>query len=98
MKSARRHESLILLSREYYYALLLCLRVHRGLVAQQDDPAWLRNQPENVVRFFASDLRPNFRAEGDMLFPAMQHCANVTELPPNLLAEHRRLEWLASSL
>lgn len=96
MKSARRHESLIPLSREHQYALLLCLRIHRGLESHQNDPVWLQSKAENVVRFFAGDLRPHFQAEEEVLFPAMQHCA--TELLRDLIAEHRKLEWLAGGL
>lgn len=98
MKSARRHESLIPLSREHQYALLLCLRVHRGLAAHQDDPAWLRNQAAKVVCFFASDLTPHFQAEEEVLFPAMQHCAEATALLRDLLTEHREMERQVATL
>lgn len=98
MNSARRHESLIPLSREHHYALMLCLRIHRGLESRQNDPAWLRSKAENAVRFFAGDLTPHFQAEEEVLFPAMRHCAGTVELLRDLLAEHRDLERLAEGL
>lgn len=98
MKISRRHESLIPLSREHHYALLLCLRIHRGLEPHQNDPAWLRSKAENVARFFVTDLTPHFQTEEKVLFPAMQHCAGAAELLHDLLAEHRELEWQAEGL
>jgi len=98
MKSARRHESLIPLSREHQYALLLCLRIHRGLESHQNDPVWLQSKAENVVRFFAGDLRPHFQAEEEALFPAMQHCADAKEMLRDLLTEHREMERQVATL
>lgn len=98
MKSARRHESLIPLSREHQYALMLCLRIHRGLKLHQDDLAWLRDKAETVIRFFTSDLMPHFQAEEEVLFPAMQSCVEATALLCELLAEHRELERMVAGL
>ncbi|HMX30156.1 MAG TPA: hemerythrin domain-containing protein [Blastocatellia bacterium] len=98
MKPARRHESLIPLSREHHYALMLCLRIHRGLKTHQDDSAWLQSKAENVIRFLASDLIPHFQAEEEVLFPAMQPCDGATALLRELLAEHREMERLAAGL
>ncbi len=98
MKSARRHESLVPLSREHHYALMLCLRIHRGLKLHQDDSAWLRDKAETVIRFFTSDLTPHFEAEEEVLFPAMQSCAEATALLRELLSEHREIEQMTAGL
>lgn len=98
MKSSRRHNSLIPLSREHHYALMLCLRVHRGIKVHQEDLDWLRAKAENAVRFFESDLALHFKAEEEVLFPAMLQFPEASELVNTLLAEHRELEKLIESL
>src|ERR1051325_6583205 len=98
MKSPRRHDSLIPLSREHHYALLLCLRIHRGIEAHRADLNWLRIKAGNAVRFFASDLRLHFKAEEEVLFPAMRDLPAPRELINDLLAEHRELERLIERL
>lgn len=98
MKSSRRHDSLIPLSREHQYALLLCLRIHRGIEAHQEDLDWLRAKAVNAVRFFESDLALHFKAEEEVLFPAMRDFPEANELINALLNEHRALERLMESL
>ena len=60
MKTGRRHESLIPLSREHQYGLLVCLRIHRGMENHRADLDWLSDRAEKVIRFFESDLRMHF--------------------------------------
>ncbi|HET8674479.1 MAG TPA: hemerythrin domain-containing protein [Blastocatellia bacterium] len=98
MKSFRRHESLIPLSREHHYGLMLCLRIHRGLPQHGHDEAWLRAKADQAARFFASDLAPHFKAEEEALFPAMRDFRGASELLSELLSEHRELERLAGRL
>jgi len=50
--SSRRHDSLIPLSREHQYALMLCLRIHRGLIEHDRDANWLVVKAWQAVRFF----------------------------------------------
>ena len=52
MKSNRRHESLIPLSREHHYGLPVCLRIHRGIENHQADVSWLSERADKVIRFF----------------------------------------------
>jgi iron-sulfur cluster repair protein YtfE (RIC family) len=92
MNSSRRHDSLIPLSHDHHHALVLCLRIHRGLEKQGGDEAWLRSMTEDTLRFFASDLTPHFKIEEEVLFPAMQRLAEAAELIGALLSEHRALE------
>ena len=72
MKLHRRHESLIPLSREHHYGLLVCLRIHRGIENHQADVSWLNERAEKVVRFFESELKTHFKAEEEIVFPAMK--------------------------
>jgi hemerythrin-like domain-containing protein len=98
VKSSRRHESLIPLSREHQYGLMLCLRIHRGLPLHGDDETWVRAKAAQAARFFALDLAAHFRAEEESLFPAMRDFAEASELLNKLLSEHRELEALAGRL
>ena len=97
MKSSRRHESLIPLSREHQYGLLLCLRIHQGL-ARNADEAWVRRKANDAVEFFSSELTSHFKAEEQAVFPAMNNIAEATVLLDELVAEHRKLERLVSAL
>jgi len=98
MKSSRRHESLVPLSREHHYALMLCLRIHRGIEAHKEDPGWLRAKGEQAIDFFESDLVLHFKAEEEVLFPAMRGFPGATELVNRLEREHRELESLIERL
>jgi iron-sulfur cluster repair protein YtfE (RIC family) len=95
---ARRDESLIPLSREHQYALLLCLRIHRRLPAHNHDIDWLRTRADKTTRFFDEELTLHFHAEEQVLFPAMSRLSGAPETIKELLAEHRRLEALVNSL
>jgi hemerythrin-like domain-containing protein len=97
-KSSRRHESLIPLSREHHYGLMLCLRIHRGLPLHKGDEEWVRGKAARAARFVADDLAPHFRAEEESLFPAMREFIEARELLKELLSEHRELEALAARL
>jgi hemerythrin-like domain-containing protein len=98
IKPARRHDSLVALSREHHYGLMLCLRIHRGLPRHCDDDAWIRAQAVRAARFVATDLAAHFRAEEEALFPAMRDFADASELLVELPAQHRELERLAAQL
>jgi len=91
MNSGRRHESLIPLSREHHYGLLVCLRIHRGLEDHKTDMVWLSDRAEKVIRFFETDLRPHFEAEEQIVFPVMTGMAEASATVKELIEEHRNL-------
>jgi iron-sulfur cluster repair protein YtfE (RIC family) len=98
MKSNRRHESLIPLSREHHYGLLVCLRIHRGIENHQADVIWLSERAEKVIHFFESDLRTHFEAEEEIVFPAMSGIEDSRATIAQLVDEHRKLEKLVQRL
>ena len=98
MKTGRRHESLIPLSREHHYGLLVCLRIHRGIAKHHTDLDWLSERAERVVRFFESDLRTHFEAEEEILFPAMRKIEEAHAVIEQLIKEHRDLTRLVDRL
>ncbi len=93
---ARRHPSLIPLSREHHDGLILAIRL------QQREKALLRlwsHDPEfqsrYIVDFYESDLRPHFEAEERVLFPIIaRHVPDAVPIVDRLTAEHRLLEHL----
>ena len=89
--SSRRDDSLIPLSREHQYALMLCLRIHRGLIEHDADSKWLQMKAGQAVRFFEGELVTHFQAEEEFLFPAMRELSGATEIVHELIAEHERM-------
>src|SRR4029453_6071258 len=100
MKSSRRrrHESLIPLSRDHHYALMLCLRIHQGLPLRNQDETWVREKAAQAAQFFETDLPAHFKPEKTGLFPAMRSLTGTSSLLDELLAEHRKLEAIAAGL
>lgn len=98
MNSRRRHESLIPLSREHHYGLLVCLRIHRGLETHETDREWLRERAQRVIRFFETDLRAHFEAEEEIVFPAMSGMEEAEATIAQLIGEHRGLLALVDRL
>src|SRR5215510_11908680 len=98
MKASRRYQSLIPLSREHHYGLMLCLRIHRGLPKNGDDEAWVREKGVQAAAFFTTDLIAHFEAEEQVLFPAMRSFTGAKELLTELVSEHRQLRRIASRM
>ena len=96
--SSRRHSSLIPLSREHQYALMLCLRIHRGLVERDADATWLQTKAGHSVRFFDGGLLIHFQAEEAFLFPAMRELPGAAPIIDELLAEHVKIRRLIDQL
>jgi iron-sulfur cluster repair protein YtfE (RIC family) len=97
MKS-RRHNSLIPLSREHHYGLLVCLRIHRGLGSHIEDRDWLQERARKVLRFCESDLWTHFKVEEKIVFPAMSGISKAAETIRQLISEHRQIEILVRQL
>jgi len=98
MKLGRRHESLIPLSREHHYGLMLCMRIHRGLPLHNQDEMWVREKAVQAAQFFETEMAAHFKAEETALFPAMRSLTGTSVLLGELLAEHRKLEAIAARL
>ena len=96
--SKRRKESLIPLSRQHHYALLLCLRIHRGLKSHSSDLNWLQKQVQKTLQFFESDLLPHFHAEETTLFPLSLKIAESAKVTEELWKEHEEIRSRMESL
>ncbi len=98
MSSTKRHESLIPLSREHHYSLVVCLHIHQGLGKEPVDPLWVQARAEAVRHFFAGDLKMHFETEEQVLFPAMLNLPGAAHLIHELIEEHRKIENLTVEL
>jgi hypothetical protein len=99
---ARRHDSLIPLSRDHRDALALAFRLHHpsppGPATAVTPPSTPASRAAEVLDFFAAHLDGHFRAEEKELFPCIAAGVraaadeSTSELLGELVAEHRRME------
>lgn len=95
---AKRHPSLIPLSREHHAALLLAFRLLQGLppTRQPDSP---QAQAQDTIRFFHTRLTTHFQAEEEALFPLIRRTLPPTmSLLDRLLAEHAEMRHSVQAL
>jgi hemerythrin superfamily protein len=105
---ARRHASLIPLSREHYDALSLAFRLHHpsppGPATVTTPPSTPASRAAETLEFFSAHLEAHFRAEEQVLFPVISACAArvddqpTAEILRELIAEHRGLERLRDAI
>jgi iron-sulfur cluster repair protein YtfE (RIC family) len=98
VRKVKRHESLVPLSREHHHGLALCLGIHREIGNHIEDRAWLKKNAEKAADFFATDLRAHFKAEEEIVFPAMIAMKEAVATIAQLIDEHRHLNELALQL
>lgn len=98
MKPDRRHESLVPLSREHHYGLLVCLRIHLGLETHKTSLDWLRERADKAIRFFESDLKTHFEVEEAIVFPPMRGIEEARSTIEQLIGDHRGLAALVDRL
>ena len=98
----RRHESIIPLSHDHREALALAFRLLHpsppGPATAMTPPSTPASRAAEVLEFFTTHLAGHFRAEEDVLFPAIAAHLSPHEstamLLRDLVADHRQLEAL----
>ena len=89
---AKRHPSLVPLSREHHVALLLAFRLVKGLPPTRQPSDSPQAQAQDTVRFFHTKLTTHFRAEEQALFPLIRKTLpQAIPLLDTLLAEHAEM-------
>lgn len=95
----KRHPSLVPLSREHHHGLLLAFRIQHGLPTTRRPHDSPQEQAADAVRFFQQSLVPHFRAEADILFPAIRAMQPQTSaLLDRLIQEHAAMQDLVHKL
>jgi hemerythrin-like domain-containing protein len=95
---ARRHESLIPLSRQHHHALVLALVIRRRDGRERGEAAWLDSTAATIRGAYAEELAGHFEVEEDVLFPEMERHLGRLDLLAQLREEHRTLRGLVASI
>lgn len=78
----KRHSSLVSLSRDHHYGLLLCWKIRQGVKLKRNN----KRISDYVSHCWAHDLQPHFSAEEHILFPA-----KTDPLVDRAIAEHAQI-------
>ncbi len=94
---ARRHDSLIPLSREHHSALVMALRIDREIA--DADEAGVRGVYDGLIAFWAQGLLPHFRAENECLLARLvRHVDVEDELVRRTERDHLGMEALVARM
>jgi hemerythrin-like domain-containing protein len=96
-----RHPSLILLSHDHHHGLALALRCRKQALGQLKPmgAAGLRERARECSEFYAKHLSVHFRAEEEVLFPALRNMMPATDVMiDELLTQHREIVRIMSQL
>jgi hemerythrin-like domain-containing protein len=91
---ARRHESLIPLSRQHNHALILALLIRRRDGIERGEAAWLEETARKIQAAYAAELAGHFEVEESVLFPDMERYLGRLKLVHDLIEEHQTLRGL----
>ena len=96
---AKRHPSLIPLSHAHHHGLVLAFRLREGLPRNRKPADSPQEQVEDTVRFFHDNLVAHFRAEEEVLFPAIRVCVpRAMTMLDALTAEHSEMRARVENL
>lgn len=94
-----RHPALIPLSHDHHHGLALALRCRKQALGQLKPlgQAGLRARASECLEFYAKNLLAHFRAEEEVLFPALRRAApQCAALIDELVGQHREINGLVS--
>ena len=97
----KRHESLVPLSRDHHFGLIMAQRLILGLATnpRADWPTDPAQQATRLVEFFKSDLRAHFDIEETHVFPASgRSMADGDRQVEALIADHDAMRAMIRSL
>jgi iron-sulfur cluster repair protein YtfE (RIC family) len=95
---ARRHESLIPLSRQHQHALALALIIRRRDGIERGEAAWLEETSARIRNAYAAELAGHFEVEEAVLFPDMQRYLGRIKLIAELVEEHHTLRGFVQQI
>jgi hemerythrin-like domain-containing protein len=98
---AKRHQSLVPLSQDHHHGLAVALRLRQGDTALLND-GWTHDRKEQarkVSAFYVNELVDHFRAEEEIVFPAMlNHIPDSLPMIETLIQQHRDIEHLVTDI
>jgi len=96
-----RHPSLIPLSQDHHHGLALALRCRKQALGQIKPmgAAGLRERAKEFLDFYTSNLEAHFRAEEEVLFPALHSAIPATgSVIEELIREHVEIRQIMPRL
>ena len=97
----KRHESLVPLSRDHHFGLIMAqhLILGRATSPRDDWPADRAQQVPRLLAFYASDLRPHFEIEEAHVFPPARRALGADNRQVDaLLADHDAMRAMIRGL
>lgn len=91
---ARRHESLIPLSRQHNHALILALLIRRRDGTEKGEARWLDETAARIQSAYTAEMAGHFQVEETVLFPDMERYLGRLKLVHELIEEHKTLRGL----
>lgn len=92
-----RHPALVPLSHDHHHGLALALRCRKQALGQLKPvgAAGLRDRADECLKFYANNLVAHFRAEEEVLFPALRGLTpGSAAVIDDLLSEHSEIREL----
>jgi len=96
-----RHPSLIPLSHDHHHGLALALRCRKQALGQLKPigAAGVAQRAKEFLAFYTSNLIPHFRAEEEVLFPAMLAAGAASQsMIDELIEDHERIRQAVPQL
>lgn len=96
-----RHPSLIPLSHDHHHGLALALRCRKQALGQLKPmgSAGLRERAGEFLAFYARNLEAHFRAEEEVLFPALRSAvAGIGSIIDELISDHAQIRQSMTQL
>lgn len=89
----KRHESLMLLSREHHDGLIAAQLMKKGAANYKGMPTDFKGKSEYIVQFYHQYLIPHFQNEEDKLFPLVKEIdKNIDSLIVEIIQEHKLIK------
>jgi iron-sulfur cluster repair protein YtfE (RIC family) len=95
----KRHPALYVLSHDHHQGLILAQQIKKGAPQYKGMPTTVEEKKDYTISFFKTELVKHFKAEEEILFPAVEgKSAEVDKLINEIISEHRKMESLVGDL
>lgn len=95
----KRDKSLVTLSHDHHYGLLLAQLIKKGAPDYKDLPKTISDKVEYTKSFYKNELVKHFTNEEEILYPAVKNKSDeIDELFEEIISEHKRIKQLVVQL